>query len=355
MAGINCSLIELARQSRGLSQKEAAERIGISQGKLSKAENQLQSLPSDVMRTLAKVYDYPIEFFERSVTDSERHGFFFRKRVSIPQRNVDEVVAKADILRIIMDDFLESIELPDFPVPEYDLQEITPQQIAIDVRRLFNLNYGPISNMHLLLENNGIIIIEYDFGTSKIDALSGFTRLSHPIIIVNANRPTDRKRFTLAHELGHLVMHARYGFTVETKEMEEQADAFASEFLMPEREIKGVLYNLSIPTVAEIKRRWKVSMQSIIRKAHQLNCITESRYKNLQIEFSRRGWRVNEPILLPDESPCLVKNIIKLYKEELDYTDEELMRILTINSCDYHKVIIHKQRNKVIEFSRLLS
>ena len=102
--------------------------------------------------------------------------------------------------------------------------------------------------------------------------------------------PGDRQRFTLAHELGHLVMH-----DVPTEEMEDEADKFASEFLMPEAQIQGQLHALSMRKLWELKSRWKVSMAALVKRAETLGCITASQTRYLWIQLSKSGYRLEEP------------------------------------------------------------
>ncbi len=93
---------------------------------------------------------------------------------------------------------------------------------------------GPIDNMVELIEENGGIIIHCDFGTDLIDAMSQRIDGLPTLFFVNVNAPADRVRFTLAHELGHMVMHT---ISVRSdEEMENEADEFAGElFVCPVR------------------------------------------------------------------------------------------------------------------------
>lgn len=163
--------------------------------------------------------------------------------------------------------------------------------------------------------------------------------------------PNDRIRFSLAHELGHMVMHMETP-PPSVEIAEEQADSFASQFLMPEDEIKPMLYNLKMTTLAELKRRWNVSMRSLIRRAKDLNTISKDTYRYFQMDFSRRKYNKNEPVPLPAEMPSLVKSTLSLYREELNYSDEDLLEVMKINKQDYENWFI-PVRNRVIPFYRI--
>ena len=96
--------------------------------------------------------------------------------------------------------------------------------------------------MVTLLENNGIIVISMVFGTDKMDGLSSITNKGRRVVFLNSRMPSDRIRFSLAHELGHIIMHLD-DIIPDNRDEEDEANTFASEFLMPSNDIKPLLYN----------------------------------------------------------------------------------------------------------------
>ena len=100
------------------------------------------------------------------------------------------------------------------------------------------------------------------------------------------NSPTDRARFTLAHELAHLIMHR-----IPTPDSEGEADRFASEFLMPARDIAADLNGFSLQKAAVLKPYWRVSMAALIQHAEDLSKITEWQHKNLNIQKNKLNGR----------------------------------------------------------------
>ena len=113
-------------------------------------------------------------------------------------------------------------------------------------------------------------------------------------------------RLTLAHELGHLVMHEH-----PTEDMEREADRFAAEFLMPEQDVALELYPMSLERAAALKTRWRVSMAALIRRARDLGKLTTWQYKNLFVQLGRLGYRTNEPNPIAFEEPEFVNTIIR--------------------------------------------
>lgn len=336
MEDINYGLLEVARQLRGYTQKEAAVSIGITQGKLSKAENQLQTLPQDVFERLADVYDLPTSFFRRAGDRSAEEHFYFRRKVTIPVKTIEAFKAQIQVLKLVLDDILSPIELPECTLPSLSPKDYPIKDIAGSIRQKLGIGFGPVPNLTSLLEKNGILVFRFDFGTNQLDGLSSITSSGHKIIFLNSQMPNDRNRFSLAHEIGHIIMHIGQG-QPGSEGLEREADLFASEFLMPEDEIGAMLYNLNLATLAELKRRWRVSMRALIRRAHDLNCISDRTYRSFQITFSKKGFTKNEPVIIPVENPTVIRDSILLYKRELGYSDKDIMQVMRINQSDYYK------------------
>lgn len=132
-----------------------------------------------------------------------------------------------------------------------------------------------------------------------------------------------RQRFDLAHEIGHLVMHS--DADPGSRELEDQAQRFASELLMPSSAIQGLL-----PAKADwrkfglLKEQWGVSMQALMFKARRLGVISDVTYRNAMTAVSSRGWRRQEPGEMPSvERPSLLPRAVELLAQE-GLTSEQL-------------------------------
>lgn len=320
---------------RQKTQKEVAASVGISQAKLSKAENGLQKLPDDAMQRLADYYGLPMAFFVTTKAHTPVGHYYYRKRLNIPDKVIDALEAKVQIIKNIIDSIMSSIEIPDFNLTTFVDDDETPAEKARKLRYELKVFRGPIHHLATLLENNGIIIFKTDFGTDKIDGLTTFTPSNRKIIFLNNKMPNDRIRFSLAHELGHLVMHLDKP-PLSSEDAEREADEFASEFLMPELEIKEDFKYINFNTLGQLKRKWGVSMRALVRRAFDIGKISKDTYRNMQINFSKKGYNKCEPILLPIDEPTLLKDTISLYKEELDYSDADLQQLMKIGEKDYN-------------------
>ena len=201
---------------------------------------------------------------------------------------------------------------------------------------------GPIDNIVSLLEKNGVIVMYLDLdGMDKFDGLTMFTTNQAPVIWINRNTPNDRKRFNLAHELGHLVMHLRSEDLEKSEDQKEiEANQFAGEFLMPASQCKEDLFNLKYKDLGMKKYYWKVSKAAIIYRAKELNCIPEETARYLYVTLGRNGERKKETVQVPIDSPKIVKKMYDLHVTELNYSEEELSDITGLMPNDIRSELL---------------
>jgi Zn-dependent peptidase ImmA (M78 family) len=221
-------------------------------------------------------------------------------------------------------------------IPACRFQRIDPAEyqenvavIARLVRSTWLIPPGPIRNVIRTIEDSGGIVVTIDFGTRQADAISEWVEPLPPLFLINSNSDItgDRLRLTLAHEIGHIVMH-RFPSPL----MEDEANRFAAEFLMPAREIKPSLYALSFAKLMDLKSQWKVSMAALIQRAGDLKTVTPSQKRYMFINLGKRGWRLREPeetdIAL--ERPALMQELIKAHIEQLGYSPEQMAEALML-------------------------
>lgn len=188
-----------------------------------------------------------------------------------------------------------------------DLLDVTPEQAARFVRAQWRMPAGPVRRLAQWLEAAGCLLIGEDFATSRVDGLSQWVG-DHPVILFNNAAPADRLRLTLAHELGHLVLHAD-ALTVD--DVEAHANAFAGEFLMPAEVIRPSLRNLKIGRLLDLKREYGVSMQALVERAYHLKLLNPTQRTSRYKMFSAKGWRTHEPGSedITPERPALAESI----------------------------------------------
>jgi Zn-dependent peptidase ImmA (M78 family) len=146
--------------------------------------------------------------------------------------------------------------------------------------------------------------------------------------------PGERVRLTLAHEIGHIIMHH-----LPTEDMEREADRFAAEFLMPPHDITPDLTSLTFANLARLKSYWKVSMAALIVRAHETGKITDRQYRTLFEQMNKNEYRMNEPVPIPIENPTLLKDILNVYINDNGYSLSELSQLVALHEhefrCEY--------------------
>ena len=294
-----------------------------------------------MIKKIAEILNYPENFFYETGKTYSTQLHYFRKAKALPTKDFSRINAEGIVDRLRIEKLLNAVEIEtDYIKMGLDEYE-SPESIANELRKFWRVSKGPIPNVTALLEAKGILVVPIDFGTRLISDLTTQTEKGIQIIFLNRAMPPDRKRFTLAHALGHIILHdSSVGETIE-----EEADRFAAEFLMPTSDIRYQLDNLTFIKLADLKRYWKVSMQAILMKAGHLNTITQNQKQYLWRTISAKGYRLSEPVepTIKDEEPTILRQIINLYKNDLNYSENELAQLIFLRNSDYNKYDLEKR------------
>lgn len=304
---INPDMFILARDSRGKTQTELSEFLEIPQSSISKIEQGLLSPSEEILDKIANTLEYPITFFYEKAEICTPQSIQYRKAVS-GKSVLKRIEASGSIVRMALNKLMKELgDTSTHPLLKKDFSDLNPKEIALQVRAALNIGRGPIENISHIIEQLGIVIFPFDFGTDRIDGfyLSNDFELP-PIIFINKDIPGDRMRFTLAHELGHILMHKVS--LEEEQTMEKEANAFASEFLIPLESIQHELNILTLKKLGELKTFWKTSMAAILFKAPE-----SPRKKYLWISMSRYGYTKKEPLEFPQETVNKVNLLFKKF------------------------------------------
>jgi Zn-dependent peptidase ImmA (M78 family)/DNA-binding XRE family transcriptional regulator len=342
MEKFNHHMMILGRDARAMTQAELAERLGLSQATVSKFETGLNDPPEGFVEELSRVLGFPVPFFYEPGRPYGLPPFHYRRRKKLSAKTLARIVAEMNIRRIHVSKLLVSFGwntnrfIPEIDPDEYrgkGKAALTTEEIARLVREMWMLPKGPIPNMIDLLESNGGIVIPCDFGTDLLDAMSQRIDGMPVLFFVNINAPTDRLRHTLAHELGHMLLHT---VTVKSdEEMEDEAVAFAGAFLLPADEIRPQLRRFDLRQLANLKHYWKVSMAAIAVRAERLRLITPYQSKMFWIEMGNLGYRKWEPGEPPKEHPKLLRQMIGFHMKKLGYSLREMAALLHLNVSEF--------------------
>jgi Zn-dependent peptidase ImmA (M78 family)/transcriptional regulator with XRE-family HTH domain len=301
-------MVGTVRVARGLTQSQVANKAGISQAVLSKVEGGALELDRERIESLARVLEVPVELLLMPTSEVGPAPYVFhRKRSTLPVSKANQLRAELDLVHLQVEGILGSARPPVLikRSPLLDDGYVTPADVANELRKELSVGRGPIENLVGVLESAGVVVVERDLGSTRIDAVVSWPEGRSPLVLLGSHAPADRQRFTMAHELAHAVMHQ-----VPTEDQESEADRFASEFLMPTATISSVLEGATVPRLAKLKPEWGVSMAALLRRARDLGRITESQYKQINIEFSKAGYRTREPVELPREKPSIIRRTI---------------------------------------------
>ena len=198
-------------------------------------------------------------------------------------------------------------------VPRINPLNLSAAEAARRVRIRWGMPPGPVGDMLGSMEAAGCIVVKLELDSRRVAALSQWVG-EYPIVLLNSHAPADQMRLTLAHELGHLVLHSQPEFT--SVDLEREAAAFADAFLMPEYEIRPQLVDASLAAVHDLKLEWMVPIQTLLNRARTLGSIDDRRRTSIYKMMSKRGWLTNEPLgdMLPPEDPQLlhVHRLVKI-------------------------------------------
>lgn len=343
-----------AREMRGMTVAELADIIGVSRQTVYKYENCTVIPPAETIDIILETLDFPLPFLTTTSTLSQSGSqlIYFRdmKTNTAKYRNLAKnwLMMSYEVISL----FEQYIDLPETNLPVIDIPDFKSLDdsmiyaIAEKTRRHWKLGDGPISNLTILFENNGIVVVRKAMDADKLDACSAL-RHGRPCIL--AKKQTEscaRDILNLAHELGHLVMHQ--GVTDEdlsNKEtfnlIEEQAWRFASAFLLPPAVFSR---ELGYPTLGQflvLKRRWRISIQSMIMYSRRLEIINDEKKQYFFRELTRRDLRKEEPLdaEIPVEVSSLLLECANVIENEGFSTRDDLFQRSHLSLDDYRQII----------------
>jgi Zn-dependent peptidase ImmA (M78 family) len=212
-----------------------------------------------------------------------------------------------------------------FQLPEPSLIDLSyetdPEAAAAALRQYWGLGERPIPNMLAMLEAKGVRIFSLAENTASVNAFS-FWRDSKPYIFLNNFKTAESSIFDSAHELGHLTMH-KHGDPKETRSAEREANAFASAFLMPAKDVRAqVRRPITVESILEAKLRWRVSAMALAYRLHALRLLSEWRYKSIIMELGKHGYRTGEPKGIQREASAIWRKVLtQLWTERTTKND----------------------------------
>ena len=300
----NNNRLKFARTRRGLKIKTLCEKLGITTRTYSNYENAQREPSIEIINGISELLNFPVSFFFLDdPVDLDTASVSFRSLARMSASTRDQAL-RAGQIALEFSAWLDK----HFVLPEaelMDLRNYEPEAAADTLRCEWNIGELSIKNIVHLIEAKGVRVFSLEENTMDLDGFS-FWEDDTPFIFLNTRKSVERSRFDAAHELGHLVLH-RQG-SASGKEVEAEANAFASAFLMPKGSVISRSHRfLTLRWIIANKYYWRVSAAALVRRLKDLELISEWQYRNLNIELSKQGHMKNEP------NPIKEKEFSKLF------------------------------------------
>lgn len=305
----NGQRLRLARIIRNISSPSLATMVGVSKQAVSQYETGKAQPKPEVLFRLVQVLEFPAKFFYEGNAYDISPGVAFCRATTTTARNTKEIQTHKDILKSYIYRFFSNyIAFPsseNFERLSLQMTNLTPVKAAQVLRQMLSLDNRPIRNMINVLQNLGIIVTTFSASDGHLDAISHCPQIDKEKYLMTTYNVTGttlyRLNFTLAHELGHWVLGHIDSDESTQKEMdyydiEQDANDFASEFLLPWNSFCKDLNNpTELNCYWSLKSKWHVSGAMMIRRAKSKGYISDSIYQSLFRQIGKHGWRKNEP------------------------------------------------------------
>lgn len=330
---LNPEMLVLCREAAGLTQAALSNAVGVTQGRISKMESGLLGVPPDLVDGLASALDVHPGALFRPMPVRALPMTYHKKLASTGKRTLRQIHAQINIRRFEILDLLRSVPVEwDCLLPSIDVDEYgSPEDVAMAVRECLGLPFGPVANVMTTLEDAGVVLVPWLFGTREIRAISlrGANEEPH-FVFYNQDLPADYLRFVLLHEAAHLVMHR-----IPHPGMEREADAFAGAFLLPREAISHRFpARITLEALFRMKPYWRVEAGALLMRSAQLGRVSGRRATQLWKQYAGSGYKGGgrEPAPIPAEEPSLVNELVGAHREHLGYSIEELCELTKVSS-----------------------
>ncbi len=336
--------LTLARELRGLTKQQLADKIGKTPSAVSQFESARARPDGQTVGRMVLALQVPASFFAKVSEGSALSVIpldicHFRSLRSASQRDRRMLLAKSSLMNGLLAFLEHKVTLPEERVTMLtalprDADAI--EALAVEVRTKWGLGLGPIGNMTNLLERNGVVVIPIDDACREVDAFSLWNGKRPCVFLVMDKGSTSRTRMDAAHELGHLVMHA--DVAAGSPELERQANQFGAALLMPRPSFyHEAPKRLNWDHIWELKRRWKVSAAAIVRRSYDLGILSEATYRRAFVHLNQSGERTSEPHEPPKEAPVAVRKALDVIAQK--WPIHRIAEEIGVSAVDLHDLV----------------
>ena len=348
----NPSKLTKARIARGLTKKDLAERTGISRQMISNYELGKTQPGANNLMTIVAELDFPYNYFTSESKSFYEGATFFRSQSASTKKIRDMQAVRLEFQKEIYDFLSRYVNFPQLVLPDIlmkNIHDITNKDIeekARELREIWGLGIDlPVSNLLEVAEINGVIIVEANMSDETLDAVSEWIEDRPFIMLTDNGESAVRRRFNIAHEIGHILLHGDiesiHDYTSQELKnvIEKQANYFASCLLLPENGFLKSLLSTNLDFYIELKKYWKVSIQAMIMRTHQLELISDDQKLYLFKKIAFNKWKRQEPLdteIIP-EKPSLYRKVYELIVTNDILQRNELISYLSLPKDELEK------------------
>jgi Zn-dependent peptidase ImmA (M78 family)/DNA-binding XRE family transcriptional regulator len=295
--------IKEAREAGGYTLERFADELGKSRQAVAQFETGQTSPSGETLSAIIALTQQPLTFFVSMPTRPGNTGTIFWRGLKRMEQHHRKRIARrlqwaADIATLT-DEF---IELPTADIPKWEFDpdidgDHEIEEAAEFLRNYWDIGIGPIPNLANLLESKGVIIVREKVECPDMDGVSCWIN-GRPYILLSGDVTSGpRDLFNLAHELGHLFLHALVEVNDQNlAKIEKQANRFASAFLMPMEAFSKEVFGTSIEFFKALKRRWGVAIAAMAYRCKDLNIITDNQLSYIFRQMNVLKIRKVEPL-----------------------------------------------------------
>jgi Zn-dependent peptidase ImmA (M78 family)/transcriptional regulator with XRE-family HTH domain len=317
----NQDLLVAAREALGLTQTQLADRLTailgarpkISQGYVSRVEKGALTVSGERLEVYAAALGCTADLLtsDAKIWSLGEGCLYHRNRASTKASTLRRLHAQVNLLRLFLHRLADVAgqQWPEFTWTPMRVGGMDgPDDVARAVRSELGLGNGAIESVTAVAERMGALVVPMSLGSREVDATSLHAPGEPPLFVINTDVPTDRQRFTLGHELGHVTC-----LPDPDEDAEEMAQRFSAELLAPSTEVRNDLRAAPITParLLHLKAVWRISAAALLHRAVDLAVIRESRYRSINAQISALGWRTGEPEPLPPEQPVVVPSMVR--------------------------------------------
>lgn len=303
--------VRQVRELQKLTQSALVREIpGLTQPQLSRIESDIAEVDAEVATQIAMLAGVTTDFLAVDPADGlVAQSPQFRSRSKLTKASRLRALQYAELVDEEYRRLLSQAQ--PLPLTFRALEDTRPDRAAAVVREWLGFGVSsPLPYLVLAVERLGVTVLGLPVEEDTLDAFC-LWRGDQPVISILAGIPGDRVRFSVAHELGHLVLHRNDRRT--GADVESEADEFAAELLTPRKHVEKMLpRSITLSSLTMVKSEWGVSIKSLIRRAREVGAIDSDRAISLYKQMSTRGWNKREPGYVPVEKPRAFRKLAEI-------------------------------------------